>query len=120
LIRKNWSVPTSPRSPYKIREELMLIKKFEGQSWDKKSKTEFGKILGKSEKFEGVAPRTCDWVGRARFGTMKFWGFVFKDKRDKLRITNAGKQLLTGKREDETFTKQLVKWQYPDNQHNGN
>lgn len=120
MPKRNWSVPTSPRSPYKIREELLLIAKFEGKTWDNRSQSQFGKILGKSEKFEGEAPRTPDWVGRARFGTMKFWGFVFKDKSRKLRITDTGKHLISGKREDEIFAKQLVKWQYPDNQHNGN
>lgn len=120
MVKKNWSVPTSPRSPYKIREELQLLAKFENQVWDQKTQAEFGKALARSEEFEGEVPSTPDWVGRARFGTMKFWGFVFRDQNDKLLVTSAGRQLMTGKREDETFAKQLVKWQYPDNQHNGN
>jgi hypothetical protein len=120
LVKRNWSVPTSPRSPYKIREELILLAKFEGKTWDNKLQADFGKVLAESEKFEGKVPRTPDWVGRARFGTMKFWGFVFKDRSGKLQITDAGRQLMSGKREDEIFTKQFVKWQYPDNQHNGN
>ena len=73
----NWSVPTSPRSPYKIREELLLLAQFEGKTWDDKLQAEFGEVLAKSEKFEGEVPHTPDWVGRARFGTMKFWGFVY-------------------------------------------
>lgn len=120
MVKRNWSVPTSPRSPYKIREELLLIAKFEEKTWNNELQAEFGKVLGESAKFEGEVPHTPDWVGRARFGTMKFWGFVFKDKSGKLRITDAGKQLMSGKREDEIFTKQLVKWQYPDSQHDGN
>ena len=120
MVKRNWSVPTSPRSPYKIREELILLAKFEGETWDTKLQADFGKVLAESEKFEGEVPRTPDWVGRARFGTMKFWGFVFKDGSGKLQITDAGRQLMSGKREDEIFTKQFVKWQYPDNQHNGN
>jgi hypothetical protein len=120
LVKRNWSVPTSPRSPYKIREELLLLSKFEGKLWNSETQAEFGNILGQSDEFEGEAPRTRDWVGRARFGTMKFWGFVFKDSSGKLRITDAGKHLMSGRREDEILAKQLVKWQYPDNQHNGN
>lgn len=119
MARRNWSVTTSPRSPYKIREELLLLSKFEGKPWDEKWQAEFGKALSESQAFEGEVPATPDWVGRARFGTMKFWGFVFKDESGKLRITDAGKQLMSGRREDEIFTKQLVKWQYPDSQHNG-
>ncbi len=119
MARANWSVPTSPRSPYKIRDELILLSKFEDKKWDKSAQAEFGKLLGGSEFFEGDVPSTPDWVGRARFGTIKFWGFVYKDDDDRVKITSAGKRLIEGRRQDEIFTKQLVKWQYPDNQHGG-
>ena len=120
LSKKSWSVPTSPRSPYKIRDELALLVNLDGKKWDKAAQAEFGRALRQSASFEGDVPETPDWVGRARFGTISFWGFAFKNSYDKLQITDAGKQLLTGKREDEVFARQLVKWQYPDVQHNGN
>lgn len=117
----NWSVPTSPRSPHKIKPELKLLQQhFEGKKWDKQSQRKFSEILAKADAFKGEIPQWNDWAGRARFGTMKFWGFVYKNSKGNIVITRAGKDLLQGKKkEEDVFLHQMLKWQYPDNQHNG-
>ncbi len=59
------------------------------------------------------------WTARARFGTYKFFGFAATDGEGFARLTAAGEQFVTSSRPGEVLLRQLLKWQYPDNQHRG-
>ncbi|MGH2355552.1 MAG: AlwI family type II restriction endonuclease, partial [Chloroflexota bacterium] len=59
------------------------------------------------------------WTARARFGTYKFFGFVATDGEGFARLTPAGERFVASSRPGEVLLRQLLKWQYPDNQHRG-
>ena len=52
-------------------------------------------------------------------GTFKFLGFVYITKEGYADLTEAGYRIVSTKRTDIVMLKQLIKWQYPDNQHSG-
>ncbi|MBI3973755.1 MAG: AlwI family type II restriction endonuclease [Chloroflexi bacterium] len=59
------------------------------------------------------------WTARARFGTYKFFGFVYTDAEGFAELTPAGRRFIESPRPGEVLLRQLLKWQYPDNQHRG-
>lgn len=59
------------------------------------------------------------WTARARFGTYKFFGFAATDVQGYARLTPAGERFVASPRPGEVLLRQLLKWQYPDNQHRG-
>lgn len=119
-IKRTWSIPTSPRSPYKLAPELNLLTEFEGEQWNREVQTRFAQRLSESDFYEGSVPANLDFAARDRINrSPKTFGFVdFIGRR--IHITDAGKRLISGRRIEELFTRQLLKWQYPSPKHKGN
>jgi hypothetical protein len=74
-------------------------------------------------RFQTQSPVLSDdhlrWTARARFGTYKFFGFACVDAHGYAQLTPAGERFITSPRPGEVLLRQLLKWQYPDNQHRG-
>ena len=126
-MKELWYVSCSPRNPAKIKGELTLLKKLEGEEWNKKDKDGnhitqlmFAKMLKDLSEFEGEASgRESDFSARDRVAPMKTYGFVHLDSEGCLKITKAGNALINGENEEHIFLMQLLKWQYPSFQHRG-
>jgi hypothetical protein len=120
-IKRTWSIPTSPRSPYKLPDELALLKTFEGKIWNKETQIEFAKGLEESDFYEGsVSSKYPDFSARDRVNRApKTFGFVSFDHENRIKITDAGNLLIEQKRTNELFLRQLLKWQYPSPKHSG-
>lgn len=111
---------TSPRTLEKIIPEIeLLTNSFSGKKWTGNSElqADFFDSLYKSEFYEGESyPADPAFAARDRITRApKAFGFV--DLKPEIQITEAGKLLLTGKREDETFTRQMLKFQLPSPYH---
>jgi hypothetical protein len=127
----NWSFPCSPRNPAKVREELRLLKTLvptwreRGMPWSPRSgsQLEFGRHLRQTQEFQtqtvALSQDNLRWTARARYGTYKFFGFVATDAQGYAGLTPAGARFVTSPRPGEVLLRQLLKWQYPDNQHRG-
>ena len=105
---------TSPRTIEKIIPEIeVLIDEFEGQEWNTDTQIAFFYKLFASEFYDGnkmpdnIALAARDRITRAP----KALGFV--DLKPKIRLTDVGNQLLSGKRLHEVIAKQLLKFQLP-------
>ncbi|MBE5713071.1 MAG: AlwI family type II restriction endonuclease [Ruminococcaceae bacterium] len=112
---------TSPRSPMKMIPEIALLhEKFEGESWNKVTQEQFIDELAESSFFEGVGS-TSDKAFSARDRinrAPKALGFV--DLKPHIKLTDAGKALISGKRTQEIFLRQLLKFQLPSPFHTEN
>lgn len=125
---RTWFTPTSPRSPYKLRNELELLARFDGQNWwerDANSKLvnqiAFANLLKESGFFEGtISASEPAFSARERCRAIWMFGFGYVDNGQILHITPAGRRLIDGIRIEELFLKQLLKWQFPSWQHGGN
>ena len=111
---------TSPRTIRKIVPEIkLLIDNFEGEKWSGKNNVQidFFKTLFASEYYQGTTfPSDPALAARDRITRApKAFGFV--DLNPTIKLTEAGKMLLTEKRIDETFTRQLLKFQLPSPYH---
>lgn len=126
-MKELWYVSCSPRNPAKIKGELTLLKKLEGEEWNKRDKDgnhvtqlKFAKMLKDLADFEGEASGIeSDFSARDRVAPMKTYGFVYTDTEGRLKITKAGNALINGEDEEHIFLMQLLKWQYPSFQHGG-
>jgi len=141
-MQSSWSFPTSPRNPDKILVELGILSnlieqwKKQGKKWKPETtQIEFGEALrasGETENKIGVkqnlyfekqaeviTPGNLAWTARARLGTFKFLGLVYITENGFVDLTKAGHRLISTKHPDIVMLKQLIKWQYPDNQHKG-
>jgi hypothetical protein len=115
MAKKNWSIATSPRNPYKVSDDLSLLLEFEGRIWNRETQLRYADRLASSDLFEGtVSPNNADFSARDRINrSPKTFGFVEFDEQNTIHITEAGRQLIDKRDLDELFTKQLLKWQYP-------
>src|SRR5216683_3375832 len=141
-MANSWSFPTSPRNPGKVRLELEILSQFvdvwkeQGKKWaPNTTQMEFGEALRASGVIEGesdtkqslsfqrqadtITMENLAWTARARFGTFKFLGFTHITNEGYADLTEAGRRIINTKRPDIIMLKQLIKWQYPDNQHKG-
>lgn len=109
--KKNIFFVTSPRTPFKMVDEIkLLIEHFEGQKWNQETQTEFAKKLSNADFFEGKIENNLDFAARDRINrSPKALGFV--DLSPTIKLTDAGKQFLYGKRPQEIFLRQLLKFQ---------
>lgn len=105
---------TSPRSPMKMIPEIhLLASHFSGRSWNKENQIKFIELLAADEHFEGVGSQgdmafsARDRINRAP----KALGFV--DLKPTIRLTEAGRLFVEGKRKEETLLRQLLKFQLP-------
>src|SRR5690606_21029355 len=103
----------SPRTPFKMRDEIkLLIDNFQGKKWDKETQTAFAEKLSESDFFEGKIEKNLDFAARDRINrSPKALGFV--NLSPVVELTSAGKQFLYGKRPEEVFLRQLLKFQLP-------
>lgn len=138
MHKLTWSFPTSPRNPAKLPRELSILReltsvwKRKGLVWSPQNGTqrEFGEALRNSDDFieddlaferqaDTLTEENICWTARARFGTFKFFGLAFVDSKGFCDLTPAGNLLIESSMPHEVLLKQLIKWQYPDPQHNG-
>lgn len=109
---------TSPRTPVKMIPEIqILIENFSGCKWNKQSQVEFIDLLAQSGFFKGSgSSNNKDLSARDRVNRApKALGFV--DLKPHIEITDAGKALVYGKRPQEIFLRQLLKFQLPSPYH---
>lgn len=111
---------TSPRTIEKIIPEIeILCNNFSGQVWSGNDELQiaFFQTLFDSEYYDGETfPTDPALAARDRITRApKAFGFV--DLQPKVNLTPAGEMLLSGKRTDETFTRQLLKFQLPSPYH---
>lgn len=108
---------TSPRTPEKMIPEIeLLIKHFAGQKWNKKTQNAFMEKLRKEQFFNGEGANDPSFSARDRINRApKSLGFVVLSP--KLKITPAGEVLISSRRKDEVFLRQMLKFQVPSPYH---
>lgn len=109
---------TSPRTPAKMIPEIALLHdKFEGKLWNKTTQEQYLDELAASSFFEGEgSPKDKAFSARDRITRApKALGFV--DLKPCIKLTDAGNALLFGKRPQEVFLRQLLKFQLPSPYH---
>lgn len=109
---------TSPRTPSKMIPEIRLLSEhFSGKKWNKQTQVAFIDLLAQSDFFEGNgSPKNKDFSARDRINRgPKALGFV--DLTPRIELTDAGKAFVYGKRPQEIFLRQLLKFQLPSPYH---
>jgi hypothetical protein len=109
---------TSPRTPAKMIPEIRLLhEQFEGRRWNSTTQEEFIDSLAQSDFFEGTgSPSDKAFSARDRINRApKALGFV--DLKPHIALTDAGQALISGKRPQEIFLRQLLKFQLPSPYH---
>ncbi len=109
---------TSPRTPSKMIPEIALLNEnFAGRKWDKQTQVEFIDLLAQTGFFEGSGSlNNKDFSARDRINRApKSLGFVNLSPR--IELTEAGKAFVYGKRPQEIFLRQLLKFQFPSPYH---
>ena len=110
-------ITTSPRTPEKMIAEIdLLVKRFDGRVWGKETQTDFMKALADEDFYLGAGKNDPAFSARDRINRApKSLGFV--TLKPNIQLTPAGKQLLTAKRKDEVFLRQMLKFQLPSPYH---
>ena len=99
---------TSPRTPAKMIPEIKLLsEKFSGKPWNKLTQEEFIDELAQSDFFEGKGSPSDKALG-------------FIDLNPCVALTEAGNSFIYGKRPQEIFLRQLLKFQLPSPYHSEN
>ena len=118
LKSKTLFFTTSPRTPLKMLPEMQaLYENFEGSKWNKNTQVEFIQKLAEGSSFDGKGSEkdkafsARDRINRAP----KALGFV--DLKPQIKITDAGKNFISGKRTEEVLLRQLLKFQLPSPYH---
>ena len=102
---------TSPRTPNKMIPEIsLLIEHFTGEKWNKERQCAFMKVLKKENFFNGKGEKDPSFSARDRINRApKSLGFVRLSPT--IELTPAGEKLITSKRKDEVFLRQMLKLQ---------
>ncbi len=110
-------VTTSPRTPAKMIPEIALLRRhFDGQKWNSDSQRAFMEILKEEDFFHGKGENDPAFSARDRINRApQMLGFVVL--RPKIELTPAGKALITARRREEIFLRQLLKFQIPSPYH---
>lgn len=108
---------TSPRTPEKMIPEIdLLIKHFEGKRWNTDTQRKFMEVLRKEDFYNGQGVNDPAFSARDRITRApKSLGFVLLTP--SLQLTSAGRKLLTSRRTDEVFLRQMLKFQVPSPYH---
>ncbi len=112
---------TSPRTPSKMIPEIKLLhEQFDGKAWNTQTQESFIDCLASSEFFEGNgSPNDKAFSARDRINRApKALGFI--NLNPKIELTEAGNDLIYGKRPQEIFLRQLLKFQLPSPYHKEN
>ena len=106
-------VTTSPRTPSKMIPEIDLLNShFSGEKWNKETQIAFMELLKEENFFNGKGAKDPAFSARDRINrSPKSLGFVIL--KPKISLTPAGVELVTSKRKDEIFLRQLLKFQLP-------
>lgn len=110
-------VTTSPRTPAKMIPEIELLNThFAGQKWNTETQLAFMKLLKEENFFNGEGAKDPAFSARDRINRApKALGFVSLSPT--ISLTPAGKELVTSKRKEEIFLRQLLKFQVPSPYH---
>lgn len=106
-------VTTSPRTPVRMIPIIELLNThFSGQTWNNTSQVEFMELLREENFFNGEGAKdpafsARDLINRAP----KALGFVLLSPT--IQLTPAGEELVSSKRKEEIFLRQLLKFQVP-------
>lgn len=108
---------TSPRTPEKMIPEIdLLIEHFNGQVWNPATQREFMGVLRNEDFYNGEGANDPAFSARDRINRApKSLGFVLLEPT--LQLTPAGHMLLTSRRTDEVFLRQMLKFQVPSPYH---
>jgi len=123
-----WFIPTSPRSPSKIRNELALLSRFDNFNWWERDahsnlvhQVEYARLLSESDFYEGsISPKHREFAARDRLRAPQMLGFAYVDEQSILHITPAGWRFISEQGIETLFLKQMLKLQFPSWQHGGN
>lgn len=110
-------VTTSPRTPAKMIPEIELLNThFAGQQWNTETQLAFMDLLKEENFFNGEGANDPAFSARDRINRApKSLGFVLLSP--VISLTPAGLELVTSKRKDEIFLRQLLKFQVPSPYH---
>lgn len=107
---------TSPRSPHKLIPEIkLLVDHFSGQVWSGRAGCQkaFADVLAATSTFHGeTSKKYSEFSARDRI-TRSPQGLGFVDLSPTIRLTDAGKEFIYGRRPHEIFFRQLIKFQIP-------
>ena len=108
---------TSPRTPEKMIPEIeLLVKHFTGFPWNKDTQCAFMDILREEQFFNGKGENDPALSARDRINRApKSLGFVILSPR--ISLTPAGQAIITSKRKEEVFLRQILKFQVPSPYH---
>lgn len=108
---------TSPRTPSKMVPEIaLLVEHFAGRKWEKNTQCAFMEVLKNENFFNGKGENDPSFSARDRINRApKSLGFVKLSPT--IELTPAGKKLITSKRKDEVFLRQMLKFQIPSPYH---
>lgn len=104
---------TSPRTPEKMIPEIdLLVKNFGEEKWSHDTQCAFMDVLRNEQFFNGKGANDPALSARDRITRApKSLGFV--SLKPCISLTPAGKALLTSRRKDEVFLRQMLKFQVP-------
>jgi len=110
-------VTTSPRTPAKMIPEIELLNThFSGQVWNDDTQRAFMHLLKEENFFNGEGANDPAFSARDRINRApKALGFVVLSPT--IMLTAAGTELVTSRRKDEIFLRQLLKFQIPSPYH---
>ena len=108
---------TSPRTPEKMIPEIdLLVHNFGDKIWNHDTQCAFMDVLRKEDFFNGKGANDPALSARDRITRApKSLGFV--SLKPYISLTPAGKALLTSRRKDEVFLRQMLKFQVPSPYH---
>ncbi|MBQ7158531.1 MAG: AlwI family type II restriction endonuclease, partial [Treponema sp.] len=110
-------ITTSPRTPEKMIPEIDLLHtNFAGQKWNAETQISFMNLLRNENFFNGAGNNDPAFSARDRINRApKALGFILLEPT--ISLTNAGKMLISAKRKEEVFLRQLLKFQIPSPYH---
>ncbi len=119
---RTWSIPTSPRSPEKIADELRLVRDngFLDRTWNREAQRDFAELLVRTGGvYEGAGHAAePEFAARDRIHRApRTFGFLRIRRGEPLVLTAAGAALLENRNLPDLFMRQLLKWQYPSPNH---
>ncbi len=117
ISSKTLFITTSPRTPEKMIPEIELLAAgFSGMKWNRETQVAFMNLLRESDFFDGQGVKDPAFSARDRITRApKSLGFV--SLQPCISLTPAGHALLTSKRKDEVFLRQMMKFQLPSPYH---
>lgn len=108
---------TSPRTPSKMIPEIaLLVEHFAGKKWNKENQCAFMEVLKNENFFNAKGENDPSFSARDRINRApKSLGFVRLSPT--IELTPAGEKLITSRRKDEAFLRQMLKFQVPSPYH---